>query len=113
MTKAWTLAKKTAWEGGRTQCEVAGCERGAVDAHHVFIRSNAKFSKWVDSKYNLQMVCRECHENGEADSTESARWFWGVTYTKDAGFIEWVLTAPEKIKTHNNRYKLLCKWLIE
>ncbi len=48
-------------------CEVKGCRNAPVEAHHIFIgRDNRKgkgFKKFIDVVENMQIVCKECHED--------------------------------------------------
>lgn len=81
-------------------CEVDGCNRLGQEAHHCLYRRDKNVKDVLEQKYNLQLVCHECHANGDADSFENRLSFWNKQcqrYGKET-MLNWHNNVPYKIK---------------
>ena len=95
-------AKKLADERGRI-CECCGSHPG-TQAHHCLYRRDRNVTNGsLEEKYNLQLVCFECHHvTGKADSFQNRKNFWEKQcnrYTRQT-MLEWHSRVPYKIKEH-------------
>lgn len=84
----------------RTVCEVEGCDRPAVHAHHCLHKRAKRYPQLNDDE-NLQLVCYVCHMiNGKADSWENRLHFWGVQCERyrRSHMVEWYSELPLKAK---------------
>lgn len=83
-------------------CEVRGCNNSPSDAHHIFLRTDRRkaFKKAVDQVENMQIVCKECHGNGRADSWTNQREFMRLQ-KKRFNMQAWWNGIPEKKQMTN------------
>jgi len=82
-------------------CECCGIRKGE-EAHHCLYRRDRRVTSGVlEEKFNLQLVCRECHhKTGLADSYENRVKFWSdqcKRYGRDV-MTEWHSRVPYRIK---------------
>ena len=79
-----------------TRCEICGVRPGTEAHHCLFIKSN---DPAVNEKYNLQLVCPECHERyGRSYDNRVA--FWNEQcrrYGKET-MLAWLDRVPYKQK---------------
>lgn len=85
------------------------CEtRPAEEAHHCLYRrdrSNKKAEKVLNEKYNLQLVCKECHA-GKAKTYENKMRFWHLQVERYGigTMLSWHDRVPYKVKEFGYRY---------
>lgn len=77
MGSIWSEIKREQMEIRGYTCEVTGCDGVVSDAHHVFY-GRKKTDDQFDVEENMQLVCRDCHTNGTANSQYNKWEFWGV-----------------------------------
>jgi len=81
-------------------CEVDGCNNLGQEAHHCLYRRDRHIKGLLEERYNLQLVCHECHANGNADSYENKLSFWHKQcerYGKET-MVTWHNKIPYKAK---------------
>ena len=93
---------------GRTVCEIEGCDRPGTDGHHCLIGTDKRFKKWLDDVRNMQIVCREDHLSGRADTPENKETALRNAIERHGkqAIIDWLDEAPEKKNTDEMRHKL-------
>lgn len=74
------------------------CGGQATDAHHALFGRSKRFAAWVDTIYNLEPVCHECHLSGLADTLEHRREFYAKQAKRyGAALREWLERMPAKM----------------
>lgn len=104
----WNAQKyRLMYEDGRLICEIC-FSRPAVDAHHaLFGRADGKHTKWrqlwVNDERNIQMVCKECHN----DTEDNRKLFWKQAVSRYGieSMIEWLESMPPKMKLPGSRWE--------
>ena len=99
--KTWNEFKRERMESV-FKCEVLGCHRSPVHAHHVFLRRDRRkqYKKWVDQIENMQLVCDKCHLDGTADGRYNQEWFMTLQKTR-YNMTKWWSTIPHKKRLTN------------
>lgn len=91
----------------RKVCEVDGCDNPATQAHHVFLRRNAKRKKYVDVVENMQMSCASCNVTSKkADRWDNTMAFMEEQVYRGHDIVGWLTSLPDQMK-RGDRFKSL------